>query len=360
MNNFVNNFCLHPVGLLGKQGALGERSVERSRNGSGSLVTSTLTAGRRKTESELPVAGFSTRQSLSFPQHPITDSGTSLIRNMTGPALVGAGVNGARGRKTPRQARRKTNSLIKRRLRFSFSLFSLRAKGLPYFFWGGLLFSVVCFSFSYGGMDINYTLRKKTDGANPFRIFEGLSKLDPQAIAFGIKRMAYQDFLNSAYWFAVSSVAKATAKMRCQVCNSGHQISTHHRTYDTHGFEHLNMVDLVVLCSNCHGLFHGHLAQAPTNGRKAYSPKIGRHFVVPHEPVVVPEDDPIVLTMDLINDCRANGSFTNATLRAFGMTRRKMTVGWIGRLVGTAMSNESYRLAAEGRFIYRDNPIPVT
>lgn len=208
-------------------------------------------------------------------------------------------------------------------------------------------------------MDINYVLRRKTGGANPFRIFETLAKLNQQGLAIGIKRMTYQSFLESAYWFAVSSVAKATARMRCQVCNSSNAIEVHHRTYDTHGSEHLNMVDLVVLCGNCHGLFHGQLVPPPKpNGRRSQSPKIRSQFTIPHEPVKVPADDPIVLTLELVNACRANGSFTNATLRAFGMTRKKMASGWIHRLVGTQISNASYRLAAEGKFIYRDTPLP--
>lgn len=145
----MNNFCLHLVRRRNKKVALGGRPVERSGTESGSLVTSTLTAGRRKTESFPPVSGFSTRQSFSFSQHPIPDSGISLIRNMAGPASAGAGVSGARGQKTPHQARRKTNSLIKRRLRFSFSLFSFMGYRAALFFLGGFFcFSVLCFSFS--------------------------------------------------------------------------------------------------------------------------------------------------------------------------------------------------------------------
>ena len=147
--NKANNFCLHPVSHLAKQGALGERPVEWSSTESGSLVTSTLTAGRRKTESKPPVLGFSTRQSLSFSRHPIPDSGISLIRNLVGPTSVGAGVNGARGQKTPHQARRKTNSLIKTEAEvFFFFVLFYGLKGCPTFSGGVFCFSVVCFSFS--------------------------------------------------------------------------------------------------------------------------------------------------------------------------------------------------------------------
>jgi hypothetical protein len=205
-------------------------------------------------------------------------------------------------------------------------------------------------------MDLNYMLRPKTNGANPFKIFEAVKQMDAESVAFGIKRMSYEVFLQSAYWFAISSVAKANAEMRCQICNSGTSLSTHHRTYDRHGYEHSHMIDLVVLCANCHGMFHGQLP-APPAGGKAARLKLGRHFVVPHDPIQMPDGDPIVLNEKLIDECRANGAFTNATLRAFGMTRATMLRGWTGRLEGTLISRENYRKAAEGKFIYRDNPI---
>ena len=62
--------------------------------------------------------------------------------------------------------------------------------------------------------------------------------------------------------------------------------------------------------------------------------------------------DKVVLTRELINACRANGSFTNATLRALGMRRSNMMPGWPARLVGKEMSKDDYRKACEGKFLY--------
>ena len=209
-------------------------------------------------------------------------------------------------------------------------------------------------------MTLEYVIANRTNGANPFKIFESLSKLDADSLAYAIKRMPYDQFLKSAYWFAVSSVAKSRAGMRCQICNSFKKLSVHHRTYDTHGKEHLNMMDLVVLDENCHGLFHGHLEVTivppiAKSGHRERSRGLPHPLILPHGPIdqEVPESDPIILTRELVDRCRANGSFTNATLNAFGITRSTMTSGWTQRLIGTSLAREKYRDALNGKFIYR-------
>lgn len=206
-------------------------------------------------------------------------------------------------------------------------------------------------------MHAYYVSHAKTKGANPFSIFEGLTRLDQEMLAHTLKHLSYQEFLASAYWFSVSTVAKARAQMRCQICNSADSISVHHRTYDNHGYEHLHMSDLVVLCSNCHGLFHGSIAQPMTRITYSKRKRPAHRWVKPHEPVYIPDDDVFLLSRELIDACRANGAFTNATLRALRMTRAKMTNGWVSRLIGTTISREQYQQAVEGKYIYRDQPI---
>jgi hypothetical protein len=211
-------------------------------------------------------------------------------------------------------------------------------------------------------MDLNYVISARTNGANPFKIFEYLEHINEHHLEFALRKLAYQNFLNTAYWFAVSHTAKARAGMRCQVCNSPQSITTHHRTYDTHGREHLNMNDLVVLCENCHGLFHGHLpaqfVPKMTKGEVA-EPQLRTKgpITIPHDPTKdseMPPGETIMLTRELINNCRANGSFTNATLKALGLTWAMMKSGWAHRLQGQTISRDQYRQALEGRFIYRD------
>jgi hypothetical protein len=51
------------------------------------------------------------------------------------------------------------------------------------------------------------------------------------------------------------------AGFRCQVCNAyGVQLNVHHRTYERRGAEW--DTDLIVLCHDCHEIFH-------TNGKLA-------------------------------------------------------------------------------------------
>jgi len=210
-------------------------------------------------------------------------------------------------------------------------------------------------------MTLEYIVGRKTDGANPFHIFEELPAWDADTLASAINKLSYSEFLKSAYWFAVSTVVKARAGMRCQVCNSVNGIGAHHRTYSIHGREHLNMGDLTALCSNCHGLFHGHITSHRERHRQKKEPRIARErrskeVVRPHTEadIVIPDEDPIRLTRELIDRCRTDAwAFTNATAKALGMTRGQLLHGWVRRMEGATISREKYREAVEGRFIYR-------
>lgn len=211
-------------------------------------------------------------------------------------------------------------------------------------------------------MNLSYILARRTNGANPFKIFEALPYVDAAELKRRICRMEYSEFLETAYWFAISHTAKARAGTRCQVCNSGTAISAHHRTYDNHGAEHLHMNDITVLCENCHGLFHGHMEAPPVRQPKRAQavqpvvipsnlPNPGK--IIPHteEMIGMPDGDRFTLTLDLINACRANGAFTSATTTALGLLSPLIS-GWAHRLVGRTISRARYRDALEGRFIY--------
>ena len=80
--------------------------------------------------------------------------------------------------------------------------------------------------------------------------------LDEEMIITHAKKMKYKDFLRTLYWKVVSMKKKSDFFFRCQMCNGTKMLSTHHRTYDIIGKEMLNMQDLTVLCSNCHGKHH--------------------------------------------------------------------------------------------------------
>lgn len=174
--------------------------------------------------------------------------------------------------------------------------------------------------------------------------------------------MPYADFLGTVYWFSVSTVAKDRAKRRCQICNRGGSIAAHHRTYEHHGKEHLFMEDLAVLCNLCHAMFHGRMPAVPVSAprdkpSRHRRKRMKRGAEVPHSQEqidrLMPEGDPIVLTKELIRRCQANGSFTNATLNAFGLTKSDLASGWTLRLCGRQILRANYRKAVEGKFFYR-------
>ena len=65
----------------------------------------------------------------------------------------------------------------------------------------------------------------------------------------------YDEYIQTDQWQALAAETKRLAGNRCQICNAGGELHAHHRTYQRLGHELQS--DLVALCSNCHGLFHG-------------------------------------------------------------------------------------------------------
>jgi hypothetical protein len=71
------------------------------------------------------------------------------------------------------------------------------------------------------------------------------------------KLLDYPDFLKGYYWSVVRQQALINAKFICQQCGkSDEYLLVHHRTYANHGYEHLHMPDLMVLCNTCHAKRH--------------------------------------------------------------------------------------------------------
>lgn len=85
--------------------------------------------------------------------------------------------------------------------------------------------------------------------------------VDWQAVTSHIKSMDYQEFLKTPYWKAIASYSKYKARYRCQLCNSTHRLATHHRSYEIHGKEHEHINDLIVICDECHTVFHQRIAK---------------------------------------------------------------------------------------------------
>jgi 5-methylcytosine-specific restriction endonuclease McrA len=47
------------------------------------------------------------------------------------------------------------------------------------------------------------------------------------------------------------------ADYKCQLCNTGNiQLNVHHRSYDSRGNPDYEIDDLIVLCKDCHEIYH--------------------------------------------------------------------------------------------------------
>ena len=65
----------------------------------------------------------------------------------------------------------------------------------------------------------------------------------------------YNEYLKSDHWLETRREALQCYGDKCVVCDSRKNLNVHHKNYDTLWCE--NMIDLVVLCDNCHKKFHG-------------------------------------------------------------------------------------------------------
>lgn len=82
-----------------------------------------------------------------------------------------------------------------------------------------------------------------------------LERIDRQYLSTNEQPATYADYLRSEHWRDVRARACAAADYRCQLCYSRDHLEVHHRTYERLGHELPG--DVTVLCSDCHGKFHG-------------------------------------------------------------------------------------------------------
>ncbi len=151
---------------------------------------------------------------------------------------------------------------------------------------------------------------------------------------------------------------------KCQVCNSPHDLNAHHRTYENRGNELKHLDDLVCLCRRCHEIFHGKqpvVIVPPTQNLISPKKKPKKGAIIHPEwynhEADMPAGESIELTKELVDRTRTRAAaFTNATLRNLGISKPLMA-GWPTALVGKIISRESYRLALEGRSLFRTGPL---
>lgn len=69
------------------------------------------------------------------------------------------------------------------------------------------------------------------------------------------RAMPYPEYLKTDHWQDLRDDALERAGRRCQVCNTSlGSLHVHHRSYDRRGQEAPE--DLIVLCADCHRVFH--------------------------------------------------------------------------------------------------------
>jgi hypothetical protein len=101
---------------------------------------------------------------------------------------------------------------------------------------------------------------KKTRADNKYnqdkesRIKWEQERVKRQQRLYELRTMPYELYLQTEEWLCTRNVKLRQAKYRCQVCNSDESLNVHHRTYENRGNE--NYKDLIVLCRNCHKLYH--------------------------------------------------------------------------------------------------------
>jgi hypothetical protein len=65
----------------------------------------------------------------------------------------------------------------------------------------------------------------------------------------------YQEYLQSDEWKIKRQLALQQAGGRCRICNDSEKLHVHHRSYKRKGTPE-EVLDLVVLCAECHDWFH--------------------------------------------------------------------------------------------------------
>lgn len=72
-----------------------------------------------------------------------------------------------------------------------------------------------------------------------------------------LRTMLYSEYLETPEWKEIRNKALKKSGFKCSVCNRDDELNVHHKTYKNRGCEKID--DLVVLCRNCHSIFHGKL-----------------------------------------------------------------------------------------------------
>ena len=70
-----------------------------------------------------------------------------------------------------------------------------------------------------------------------------------------LRALPYQDYLKSPHWKQIRDKIRRRDK-RCKICNGKTGLNVHHRSYKHLGDYAKEIKDLILLCRDCHQLFH--------------------------------------------------------------------------------------------------------
>lgn len=90
-----------------------------------------------------------------------------------------------------------------------------------------------------------------------------------------LKKMSFQEFLKTNFWFYVRRLALEATKFRCSECDSSRDPRVYHLTFKHKGFEDQHLEDLVVLCQRCYGKRHGQPTPKQKQNDKLTEPHFG-------------------------------------------------------------------------------------
>ena len=83
------------------------------------------------------------------------------------------------------------------------------------------------------------------------------SQRKPKKTVVELKKLPYQDYLRTDHWKELRKKVKQR-DVSCRICNSLKRLNVHHRCYESKGDAIKEINDLVLLCKDCHELFHKH------------------------------------------------------------------------------------------------------
>ena len=87
---------------------------------------------------------------------------------------------------------------------------------------------------------------------NAVSIFRVTNHIDDD---YGNVKDNYQNYLQSPQWKQIRAI-KLSNIGKCQLCGSKSNLEVHHNSYEHIGDEKNHLDDLVVLCRDCHAMFH--------------------------------------------------------------------------------------------------------